>query len=71
MHKVCHQKIHSLFTEQELAMQYHDFEVLKEVPELQKFIKWVRKQPIEFIDKNHTSGRLKEKRLLSKRRKRR
>lgn len=70
MHKVCHQKIHSLFTERELAKQYHDFEVLKDVPELQSFIKWVRKQPIEFVDRSRTSGRLKEKRLLSKRRKR-
>ena len=71
MHKVCHQKIHSLFTERELAKQYHDFDVLREVPEMQKFIKWVRKQPVEFVDKNHISGRLEEKRLVSKRRKRR
>ena len=48
MHKVCHNKIHSVLSEAELALIYNSFEKLKEHPEIQKFIKWVRKQDPEI-----------------------
>ncbi|HKK69525.1 MAG TPA: hypothetical protein VJ946_14975 [Bacteroidales bacterium] len=71
MHTVCHHKIHTVFTERELGQEYYTFDKLREHDEISKFIRWVRKQPPEFIDKNRTSGRLKEKRLFAKRKKRR
>jgi len=40
----CHQKIHSLFTERELADQFNSIDVLRAEPRLQAFMKWVRKQ---------------------------
>lgn len=49
IHKVCHSKIHSLFSEAELAFVYNSFEKLKESPDIQKFIKWIRKQDPEVI----------------------
>ena len=70
MHHVCHNKLHTVFTERELANEYNDFKKISEHKEIKKFIKWVRKQEIEYVDKNRTSGRLKEKRLFLKRKKR-
>lgn len=49
MHKVCHAKIHSVFSEAELAFIYKSFERIREHPEMKKFIKWVRKQSPESI----------------------
>lgn len=59
MHKVCHQKIHSLLTEAELARNFHTWESLKAHPELAKFIAWVSKRPPAYMDRNrrHTDKR--------------
>ncbi len=54
MHRSCHQKIHSVFSEAELAYIYNTFEKLREHPEMVKFIKWVSKQPVESISKSRT-----------------
>lgn len=59
MHTICHNKIHSLFTEKELRDYYHTIERLKEHGEIDKFIKWVKKQPPTFYDgsvKNKEKG---------------
>lgn len=55
MHVVCHSKIHSLFTEKELARTYHDFELLKAHPEMQGFLTWIRKKPPGYRSRNKTS----------------
>ncbi len=52
IHKVCHQKIHSVFTERELLAHYHTVDRLKNHEQMVKFIKWVKKKPPEFYDKN-------------------
>ena len=49
LHRVCHKKIHSLYTEKFLAKTLNTPEKLLAQEEIQKFIKWVRKQPIESI----------------------
>ena len=59
IHRICHQKIHSLFTERELQKQYHTIEALKTHPEMGKFILWVSKKPPMFYDHNDS---LKNKR---------
>ena len=62
-HKVCHQKIHSLFTESELAREYSDPELVRAHPEIQKFVKWLaRKDPL-FYDhhKDHTDRKKKRR----------
>lgn len=55
LHVICHNKIHSLFTEKELARHYNTIEKLRAHEEIQKFIKFVRKQPPSYYDKSKRS----------------
>ena len=60
LHTICHGKIHSVFTETELARNYATVELLLEHEEIQKFVKWVRKRPPEYrssIRGNHRRKR--------------
>lgn len=57
LHRICHRKIHSLFTENELAKTYNNAEDIREHPEIIKFIKWVNNKQPEFYDKNITHKR--------------
>lgn len=57
IHKICHRKIHSLFSEKELQKKFNNWEILKTHPDIEKFIKWVAKKPIDFMDKNITANR--------------
>ena len=41
----CHKQIHALFENKELERRYSDLATLRRAPELQKFVKWIRKQP--------------------------
>lgn len=52
MHRICHSKIHAVFSERELAQHYHTFERLLAHEEIEKFVRWVRKQPPEFYNRN-------------------
>ncbi|MBN2366625.1 MAG: HNH endonuclease [Calditrichaeota bacterium] len=40
----CHSMIHRLFSNRELAENYSSIKGLKDHPEIEKFIRWVRKQ---------------------------
>jgi hypothetical protein len=44
MHRICHSKIHSVFTERELTQHYHTFERILENEEIRKFVNWVKKK---------------------------
>lgn len=57
LHKICHRKLHSLFTTKELAKKYNNAESVKERPEIIKFIEWVSKKEPNFYDKNITHNR--------------
>lgn len=59
VHRVCHSKIHSLFTEPELALLYYTPELLKENENIQKFIKWVSKKDPDFYDRSVRSNNKK------------
>ena len=48
LHRICHEKIHSLWTEGQLAKYFNTVERIVEFPEMQSFISWVRKRPIDF-----------------------
>lgn len=56
LHKVCHDKIHSLFTERELEVSYNTIESLLANEEVQKFVKWVSKKPNDFYDSSRKSN---------------
>ena len=57
IHRVCHQKLHSLFTEKELAKKYYTIELIKAHEEIKKFNKWLSKKPSDFYAKNLTASR--------------
>lgn len=59
LHRVCHRKIHSLFTEAELARLYPTAAALLGHPEIRRFVAWVRKRPIDFYDPSAEAGRKK------------
>jgi len=42
---MCHGMVHATYTNETLAATYPTLEQLRMAPELQKFIRWVRKQP--------------------------
>jgi len=41
----CHGMVHVTYTNTTLAGMYHTLEQLRRAPELQKYVRWVRKQP--------------------------
>jgi hypothetical protein len=51
LHTVCHDMIHRTFTERELIKYYHTIDRILENEEIQKFIKWIGKKPIDFYIK--------------------
>ena len=52
VHRVCHTKIHSVFSEAELAQIYNTFELLRAQPEIRAFIRWIRKHDPDFTTKH-------------------
>ncbi len=52
LHKICHDKIHAVFTENELKRHYNTIALLQQHEEIAAFIKWVRKKEPEFYDKS-------------------
>ena len=41
----CHGMVHATYTNQTLAAMYPTIRKLREAPELESYLKWVRKQP--------------------------
>jgi len=52
IHKICHQKLHSVFTNKELEKKFNTPEKCKSHFEIKKFIKWVSKKDPEYYNKN-------------------
>jgi hypothetical protein len=48
LHVICHNKIHTIFTEQELFSHYHTAERIRSHPEMEKFVKWLQNKEPEF-----------------------
>ena len=62
LHKICHHKLHTVFTEREMQHHYHTIERLLEHEEIQKFVKWVSKKDPEFYVRNKDTKERKKKR---------
>jgi hypothetical protein len=56
IHKICHQKIHSLFTNKQLANTYNSVEALLSHPDMIKFVRWVSKKDPNYYDKSVSSN---------------
>ena len=59
IHRICHVKIHSVFTEKELEKKYNTWEKLKSHPDIASFITWVKKKAPEFYDSSTMSQQRK------------
>lgn len=59
LHKVCHDKIHTVFTEMELKRHYNTIEKLQHHEEMAKFIKWVRNKDPHFYDRSVRTNKRK------------
>ena len=61
VHKICHRKIHSAFTERELLHSLHTWEDLRANPEIQTFIAWVARKDPGYFSRTATSNNKKRK----------
>ena len=57
IHKICHRKIHSIFSERELLRSYHTWDALKEHEDIRSFIGWVANKPPGFYTRTFTANR--------------
>lgn len=61
VHRICHNTIHSVFTEKELANEYNDAELVIAHPIIQKFINWVKNKVADFYIKTKPNKNKKNK----------
>lgn len=47
----CHSKIHAIWTEQQLANEYHSIELIRLHPDIQSFVSWIQTKPAGFKPK--------------------
>lgn len=62
LHKICHNKIHSVFSERELARYYNTIDRILEHEEIQKFISWVKNKSPDFYVSHIDHNERKKKR---------
>ncbi len=57
LHTICHAKLHSRWTEKELAQHYSAIEAIVADAEMAHFIAWVRKKHPQYVDRTRRSSR--------------
>lgn len=62
VHRICHSKIHSIWSENELRDVYNNWEKIRSDERIQKFIKFVSKKPNDFVDSNKMAKGHKKRR---------
>lgn len=62
MHKICHTKIHLVFTEKQLFEYYHTPKRLMENRDIRRFVKWIKKKDPDYTGKNLTKRKLRKRR---------
>src|SRR3712207_3064681 len=53
----CHGMVHATYTNETLAVLYPTIAKLREAPELEPYLKWVRKQPATRRKRSHSRRR--------------
>lgn len=61
LHRVCHRQVHALFSETELARQFATANALRQHPEMQAFVAWVRTKPDDFFVRTHKCARVRRR----------
>lgn len=56
IHRICHEKIHSIWSESELASYYNTPKRIKEHSDMQTFIKWIKTKSCDFYTKTKLSN---------------
>jgi len=62
IHRICHVKIHSCLSENELQKYYYTWSRLLSHEEIQKFVKWVSKKHPEYYDSSRDTKKRNKKR---------
>jgi hypothetical protein len=62
VHRICHGKIHSIWSENQLRDEFNTWEKIRADQRIQDFVQWVRKKPDDFVDSNKLSNNHKKKR---------
>lgn len=52
LHRICHKKLHSLYDEATLAKHLNTPDAILQQEEMQSFVKWVRRQPLDKIGRH-------------------
>jgi len=68
LHRICHVKIHSVFTEKELELKYNSMDALLKTREMEKFVKWLKNKPPGFYDSSQDTNTMQGKRTTRNRR---
>lgn len=61
VHKICHRKIHSTFTEKELHRSFYTWEALRGNEEIRHFIEWVAKKDPGFYSRTFSTNAKKRR----------
>ena len=62
LHKICHRKLHELFSEKELEKRYNNVEALLSREDVQNFVEWLQDKPPSFYDVPKETKRRKKPR---------
>lgn len=57
----CHKQIHAIYSNQELAVRLNSILLLRDDPEIMKYLKWVKKQPATKLSRVRKSNSIKRK----------
>ena len=66
LHRMCHRKIHTVFTDKELLHYYNTVGRLLENEEIQRFITWIQKKPLYFYDSSKDTAMRRKKRTYTR-----
>ena len=56
LHRICHDKIHSIWSEGELANYFNTVDRILSNPNMQSFLKWISKKTPEFYTTTKSSN---------------
>lgn len=48
IHRICHDKIHSIWSEKELAKVYNNADIIRNAPEMKEFLAWIANKVEDF-----------------------
>ena len=62
VHQICHNEVHAILTESELAREWNTPEKLRAHPQLSRAFAWLRNKPPDFHARSQRNVRMRRKR---------